>query len=415
MIFEERVANILQPFFLSIRQNDQLYFLIYIFAAEMITMQPSAEFAKAILLLEDGTYYEGKAAGKTGTATGEICFNTGMTGYQEVFTDPSYYGQILVTTHVHIGNYGVQSDEVESNHMQINALVCKSFIDEYSRPVADKSIQAYFEDQDRICIYGIDTRSLVKHIRSKGAMNAIISNEDTDIESLKAKLKAVPSMEGLELASRVSTRVSYEVGDSSSKYRISALDFGIKTNIIRCLVERGCHVKVFPAKSTMEELLAFSPHGVFLSNGPGDPASMTYAIETIEKVVSADIPVFGICLGHQLLALSQGVKTHKMHHGHRGMNHAVLNTVTGKCEITTQNHGFGVSPEEIAKHADKLEVTHVNLNDQTIEGFKVKGRPAFSVQYHPESSPGPHDSRYLFDQYLSVITEHQKALSFQLN
>lgn len=378
-------------------------------------MPAPADIGKAVLLLEDGTFYEGKAAGKPGTATGEICFNTGMTGYQEIFTDPSYYGQILVTTHVHIGNYGVQGDEVESNHMQIDALVCKSFIDEFSRPLADKSIQAYFEDQDRLCIYGVDTRAIVKHIRSKGAMNAIISSEDTDIESLKAKLKKVPSMEGLELASIVSTRLPYEVGAENTEYRISALDFGIKTNILRCLTERGCHVKVFPAKSTLEDLMSFAPHGVFLSNGPGDPASMGYAIETIEKVVEADIPVFGICLGHQLLALSQGIKTYKMHHGHRGMNHPVLNVLTGKCEITTQNHGFGVSPEEIAKHADKVEVTHINLNDQTIEGLKVRAKPAFSVQYHPESSPGPHDSRYLFDHYLSVINEHQKALSFQMS
>lgn len=378
-------------------------------------MPAPADFGKAVLLLEDGTFYEGKAAGKPGTATGEICFNTGMTGYQEIFTDPSYYGQILVTTHVHIGNYGVQADEVESNHMQIDALVCKSFIDEFSRPIADKSIQAYFEEQDRLCIYGVDTRSLVKHIRSKGAMNAIISSEDTDIESLKEKLKKVPSMEGLELASIVSTRLPYEVGVENTEYRISALDFGIKTNILRCLTERGCHVKVFPAKSTLEDLMSFAPHGVFLSNGPGDPASMGYAIETIEKVVDADIPVFGICLGHQLLALSQGIKTYKMHHGHRGMNHPVLNVITGKCEITTQNHGFGVSPEEIARYADKVEVTHINLNDQTIEGLKVRSKPAFSVQYHPESSPGPHDSRYLFDHYLSVINEHQKALSFQMS
>lgn len=378
-------------------------------------MQLGSGFEKAILLLEDGTYFIGKAAGKTGTATGEICFTTGMTGYQEVFTDPSYYGQILVTTHVHIGNYGIQSDEVESNHMQINALVCRSFVDEFSRPLADKSIQAYFEDQERLCIYGIDTRSIVKHIRSKGAMNAIISNEDTNIESLKAKLKKVPSMEGLELASVVSTRVPYEVGENNTGFRISALDFGIKTNILRCFTERGCHVKVFPAKSTMEDLLSFNPDGIFLSNGPGDPASMSYAVETIEKIVNADIPVFGICLGHQLLALSQGLSTYKMHHGHRGINHPVLNVVSGKCEITTQNHGFGVSPEEITRHAEQVAATHINLNDQTIEGMRVIGKPAFSVQYHPESSPGPHDSRYLFDHYLNVITEHQKVTSLQLN
>jgi len=356
---------------------------------------------KAILLLQDGTYFEGKAAGKPGTATGEICFNTGMTGYQEIFTDPSYYGQILVTTHVHIGNYGTKKEEVESNHMQINALVCKTFIDEYSRPLADKSIQAYFEDQDRLCIFGIDTRSIVKHIRSKGAMNAIISSEDTDIDSLKRKLKEVPSMDGLELASVVSTKTAYEVGNANAKYRVSALDYGIKSNILNCLVERDCFVKVFPAKSSYEEVMSFKPHGVFLSNGPGDPAPMTYTHGMIEKVVDSGMPVFGICLGHQLLALSQGIHTYKMHHGHRGINHPVLNIITGRCEITSQNHGFGVSPEAINEAKDRVEITHFNLNDQTIEGLRVKNKPSFSVQYHPESSPGPHDSRYLFDEFIS--------------
>ncbi len=366
-------------------------------------MPSASEPATAILLLEDGMYFEGKAAGKPGTATGEICFNTGMTGYQEIFTDPSYFGQILVTTHVHIGNYGIKDGEVESNHMQINALVCKRFVDEYSRTLADQSIQAYFENQDRLCIHSIDTRSIVRHIRSKGAMNAILSSEETDINVLKRKLSEVPSMEGLELASLVSTKSAYEVGDPNAKIRISALDFGIKSNILRCFVDRGCRVKVFPAKSSYEDLFSFEPHGIFLSNGPGDPATMTYAIQTITKIVNSNTPVFGICLGHQLLALSQGIPTYKMHHGHRGINHPVLNRITGLCEITTQNHGFGVSPSEIAKYTDKVEVTHVNLNDQTIEGLSVKGKPAFSVQYHPESSPGPHDSRYLFDQYLALI------------
>lgn len=366
-------------------------------------MQSDSGSPRAILLLEDGMYFEGKAAGKPGTATGEICFNTGMTGYQEIFTDPSYYGQILVTTHVHIGNYGTRSDEVESNHVQINALVCKSFVDEYSRIMADHSIQSYFENQDRVCIYGIDTRSIVRHIRSKGAMNAIISSEELDVEVLKRKLKDVPSMKGLELASRVSTATPYEVGDPKAKYRISALDYGIKSNILKCLTDRNCRVKVFPAKSDYKEILSFSPHGIFLSNGPGDPAAMTYALDTIERAVNSNVPVFGICLGHQLLALSQGISTYKMHNGHRGINHPVLNKTTGLCEVTCQNHGFGVSPEDISKHSNKVEVTHINLNDQTIEGLKIKGVPAFSVQYHPESSPGPHDSRYLFDQYLGMI------------
>lgn len=359
--------------------------------------------SKAILLLEDGTYYEGHAAGKPGTATGEICFNTGMTGYQEIFTDPSYYGQILVTTHVHIGNYGTKQEEVESGHMQINALVCKTFIDDYSRQLADHSIQAYFEDQDRLCIYGVDTRSIVKHIRNKGAMNAIISSEDLDLDSLRRKLRDVPSMDGLELSSHVTTKTPYEAGDSNAKYRIAALDYGIKTNILRCLTDRGCYVKVFPATASYDEIMAFAPDGVFLSNGPGDPAAMTYTHNMIDEVVQSNTPVFGICLGHQLLALSQGISTYKMHHGHRGINHPVLNVLSGQCEITSQNHGFGVSPEAIRQHEDKIEVTHVNLNDQTIEGLRIKGKPAFSVQFHPESSPGPHDSRYLFDEFVAAM------------
>ena len=360
---------------------------------------------KAILLLEDGTFFEGKAAGRPGTATGEICFNTGMTGYQEIFTDPSYAGQILVTTHVHIGNYGIRNEEVESRRVQISALICKSFVDDYSRIMADKSIQQYFEEQQRLCIYGVDTRAIVRHIRSKGAMNAIISSEVTDLNELKKMLKAVPSMEGLELSSMVTTEQPYMVGDATAKYRVSAIDYGIKTNILNCLTARGCQVKVFPARSTYEELMSYNPHGVFLSNGPGDPASMPYTHGVIEKVVASDMPVFGICLGHQLLALSQGVSTYKMHHGHRGINHPVINVATGRAEITSQNHGFGVSPEAIAKKKDVIEVTHVNLNDQTIEGLRIKGKPAFSVQYHPESSPGPHDSRYLFDTFVDLMSK----------
>jgi len=368
-----------------------------------MSSDPTAQ--KAILLLEDGTYFEGKVAGKPGTATGEICFNTGMTGYQEIFTDPSYFGQILVTTHVHIGNYGIKNEEVESRHIQINALVCKTFVDEYSRPLADKTIQAYFEEQERLCIYGVDTRAIVRHIRSKGAMNAIISSEETDISVLKKKLAQVPSMDGLELSSVVSTDQPYEVGSPNAKYRVSALDYGIKTNILKCLTERGCFVKVFPAKASYEEVMSFAPDGVFLSNGPGDPSVMTYTHDMIEKVVKSNLPVFGICLGHQLLALSQGISTYKMHHGHRGINHPVLNVLTGKAEITSQNHGFGVSPEAIEKQKSTIEVTHVNLNDQTVEGLRIKGKPAFSVQYHPESSPGPHDSRYLFDDFIAMMSQ----------
>lgn len=358
---------------------------------------------KAILLLEDGTYFEGRAAGRLGTATGEICFNTGMTGYQEIFTDPSYFGQVLVATHVHIGNYGIKHDEVESCHIQINALVCRSFVDEYSRPMADQSIQAYFEQQERLVIFGVDTRAIVKHIRSRGAMNAILSSEDLDVRSLAQKLRDVPSMAGLELASQVTTKEVYDVGDKDGRWRVSAIDYGMKTNIVRCLVERGCRVRVFPAKASYEEVMAWQPHGLFLSNGPGDPSAMTYTHGVIDKVVKQGLPVFGICLGHQLLALSQGIPTYKMHHGHRGINHPVINTETGRAEITSQNHGFGVSPESLADRTDDVTVTHRNLNDGTVEGLRLKHYPAFSVQFHPESSPGPHDSRYLFDQFIDLM------------
>jgi carbamoyl-phosphate synthase small subunit len=358
---------------------------------------------KAILLLEDGTYFEGFAAGLPGTATGEICFNTGMTGYQEIFTDPSYFGQILVSTHVHIGNYGAKDSEVESNQMQINALICKSFVDEYSRALADQSIQAFFEQQKRLCIYGVDTRAIVRHIRSKGAMNAIISSEEFNLDVLKQQLAEVPSMDGLELSSKVSTKEPYEVGAQDAAIRVSALDYGIKTNILNCLIERGCKVKVFPATASYEEVMSYEPHGIFLSNGPGDPSAMTYTHEVVRKLVDEGHPMFGICLGHQVLALSQGITTYKMHHGHRGINHPVLNKLTGKAEITSQNHGFGVNEASIKKQEDHIQVTHVNLNDQTIEGLRIKGKPAFSVQYHPEASPGPHDSRYLFDDFVRLM------------
>lgn len=361
------------------------------------------EVKKAILLLQDGTVFEGRAGGKIGTTVGEICFNTGMTGYQEIFTDPSYYGQILVATNAHIGNYGTKSVEVESDHIQIAGFVCKNFTNAYSRELADKSLQEYFEDNELVCIHGVDTRAIVRHIRDKGAMNAIISSEYDDITKLKSILDEAPSMEGLELASKVSTEEPRYYGDPNAEYRIAALDFGIKHNIIRCMVDRGCYVGVFPARTPYSALQSFEPDGYFLSNGPGDPAAMDYAVETTKDILMYDKPLFGICLGHQLLALAVGIPTYKMHHGHRGINHPVKNVISGLCEITSQNHGFGVAPEAIHKFEDKVEVTHINLNDQTVEGIKVRNKKAFSVQYHPESSPGPHDSRYLFDEFISVI------------
>ncbi len=362
----------------------------------------------ALLMLEDGTLLKGSAAGIKGTATGEICFNTGMTGYQEVFTDPSYYGQILVTTNAHIGNYGTKDADTESDHVQISGLVCKNFTNEYSRPMADADIQTYFESEKIVAIYNVDTRALVRHIRSKGAMNCIISNEIDDPARLKEELDKVPSMAGLELASKVSTKEIYTLGDDQSDISIAVLDFGTKKNILGCMVERGAKLTVFPATTSASDILDREFDGYFLSNGPGDPAAMPYAIETIKELLKANKPVFGICLGHQLLAQAQDIPTYKMHHGHRGINHPVKNLVTGKCEITSQNHGFGVDPAAIESAADRVDITHINLNDDTIEGIKVKGMPVFSVQYHPEASPGPHDSRYLFDQFLDLIKSEKK-------
>lgn len=359
----------------------------------------------AILVLEDGNVFFGKAFGKIGTTSGELCFNTGMTGYQEVFTDPSYYGQVIIMNNVHVGNYGTYAKDVESKSVKIRGLIGRNLEEKYSRYFADKSLQQYLEEQNIVAIEDVDTRALVAHVRTKGAMNCIISSEISDVEQLKTELAKVPSMAGLELASIVSTREPYTLGDENSPIRIAVLDFGTKEHILQCMVERGAYVKVFPAKTGIEELKAFNPKGYFISNGPGDPASMDYAIKTVKEVLKENKPTFGICLGHQLLALANDIPTFKMHHGHRGLNHPVKNLVTGYCEITTQNHGFGVDPDSVRKTAN-VEITHVNLNDASIEGIRLKDRPAFSVQYHPESTPGPHDSRYLFDDFISMIKNH---------
>ncbi|MET0462520.1 MAG: glutamine-hydrolyzing carbamoyl-phosphate synthase small subunit [Chitinophagaceae bacterium] len=356
----------------------------------------------AILVLADGTVAHGKAFGAIGTTTGEICFNTGMTGYQEVFTDPSYYGQILIMNSVHVGNYGVKDADIESDGVKIRGLIGRNLEETYSRKLANGSLEDYLKANNIVSIEGVDTRSLVAHVRTKGAMNCIISSETTDVEELKKKLAATPDMDGLELASVVSTKQPYEMGDKNSPVRIAVMDYGVKQHILHCMVDRGAYVKVFPAKTDLKEVNEFNPNGYFISNGPGDPSAMDYAITTVKDILKEEKPVFGICLGHQLLALANGIPTFKMHHGHRGLNHPVKNLVTGRSEITTQNHGFGVDPEAVKK-ADHIEITHVNLNDQSIEGIRVKGKPAFSVQYHPESTPGPHDSRYLFDEFIDMI------------
>ncbi len=364
----------------------------------------------AILLLEDGTVFHGRAAGAIGTTTGEICFNTGMSGYQEIFTDPSYFGQILVATNVHIGNYGIKNDEVESESIKISGLVCKKFSDVYSRPQADKSIKEYFIEEKIVGICEVDTRAIVRHIRSKGAMNAIISSDNLDIDSLKEQLKKVPSMAGLELSSKVSTKTAYTAGNSDSEYKVAIFDTGLKKNIVRCLVERGCHVKVFPLKTSAAEMLAWEPNGFLISNGPGDPAAMPDEVETVKQIIDSGIPSFGICLGQQLIAQAFGISTYKMFNGHRGINHPVKNIITGKSEITSQNHGFSVKEEDVAKNPD-IEITHINLNDNTIEGMRHKVKKVFCVQYHPEASPGPQDARYLFDDFVTMMASVKKPVS----
>ncbi len=358
---------------------------------------------RALLLLEDGTIFYGKSVSdKEHTAFGEICFNTGMTGYQEIFTDPSYFGQIMVLTNAHIGNYGAANDEVESENIKIAGLVCKNFSYTYSRPHADESLEQFLERNETFAISDVDTRALVSHIREHGAQNAVISTRVDEVEALKEALSAVPSMAGLELSSKVSTKEPYFFGEPDAPYKVAVLDIGVKKNILRCLAERGAYLKVFPYDASFDEMSEWNPDGYFLSNGPGDPEPLFDAIATTQKILESEKPLFGICLGHQVLALANGVSTFKMHNGHRGINHPVLNLITQRGEITSQNHGFAVSKEEVEAH-DDLEITHSHLNDQTVAGIRVKSKPAFSVQYHPEASPGPHDSRYLFDEFITSL------------
>ena len=356
----------------------------------------------AVLLLSDGTIFHGKSIGISGTTFGEVCFNTGMTGYQEIFTDPSYFGQIMVATSPHIGNYGVNDKDVESNGVKISGLVCKNFSFNYSRQDSSGSLEDYFSKENLICISDVDTRALVSYIRDNGAMNAAICTDGTSIEDLKLALANVPDMKGLELASKVSTKEPYFFGNVDATYKVSVLDLGIKTNILRNLAKRDCYIKVFPFDSTYEDMASFNPDGYFLSNGPGDPEPLDSAIQVAKDILSNNKPLFGICLGHQIIGLANGISTYKMFNGHRGINHPVKNIVTGKGEITSQNHGFAVNKEELEAN-DAMEITHVHLNDGTVAGMRVKDKNCFSVQYHPEASPGPHDSSYLFDQFIQNI------------
>lgn len=363
---------------------------------------------KAVLMLKDGTRFEGRAFGAPGTTVGEICFNTGMTGYQEIITDPSYTGQVMVMAAAHIGNYGVKEaerpgdGESEGPRVSIAGLVVKKFSGVWSRTAATGSLEGMLMKAGIPGISDVDTRKLVRHIRDHGAQNAIIDTTGLDDAALRARLSAAPDMAGLELASGVSATEPRDEGDAGASFRVALLDFGIKLNTIRHLVQRGCLVRVFPMDTPVKRMLEWGPHGFMLGNGPGDPAAMPASVALVKEVVDTGLPVFGICMGHQLLAQSQGVRTRKMHHGHRGINHPVRNLITGKDEVTSQNHGFEVDPEQAAANP-AIEVTHLHLNDGSVAGIRLKGRPVFSVQHHPEAGPGPFDALYLFDDFIRYM------------
>ena len=357
----------------------------------------------AILALSDGTVVRGRAIGITGTTGGELCFNTSMTGYQEIFTDPSYYGQLMMMTYPHIGNYGTMSRDDEARRVMIAGLIVRSFSDDYSNPMADGSLQDYLKRNNVVGISGVDTRMLVRHIRTKGVMNAVISSEITDEKKLVEKAKEWDNMVGLELATKV-TRKEAQTITSEGPYRIAMMDYGVKQNIINNFVNRGCTLRIFPAETPANEVMEWEADGYFFSNGPGDPnASSSYGLPVVEAAKKSGKPLFGICLGHQLMALSEGIEVKKMFVGHRGANQPVMNLESGLVEISTQNHGFAVDEKKLDE--SKVDVTHINLNDRTIEGLRFKNFPGMSVQYHPEASPGPHDSSYLFDNFMDMVKE----------
>ena len=357
----------------------------------------------ALILLADGTVFHGKAVGgKEGTSFGEVCFNTGMTGYQEIFTDPSYFGQLMVTTNAHIGNYGATELDTESDSVKISGLICKNFSYTYSRDLAEESLEDFLNKSNLFAISDVDTRALVSYIRDHGAMNAVITTDVDNLDQIAKELEAFPSMKGLELASKVSTKEPYYFGEEDASIKIAALDIGIKKNILRNFAQRGAYVKVFPYNTLFSEMEAFTPDAYFISNGPGDPEPLSESIECARGMINSGKPTFGICLGHQVIALANGVSTYKMHNGHRGINHPVKNLATGKGEITSQNHGFAVNRDEVEAHQE-LELTHIHLNDNTVMGIKMKNKAVFSVQYHPEASPGPNDATYLFDDFFKLM------------
>jgi len=363
---------------------------------------------KAILALEDGSVFEGRSVGASGESTGELVFNTSMTGYQEILTDPSYAGQIVTMTYVHIGNYGVNEDDVESRQPFVRGFVMRECCFEPSNHRATMSLPDYLKKNNIVAIDGVDTRRITKLLRVKGAMRAVISTTDLNKDSLVKKAQEAAPMSGSDFVKEVSATEGYEWEDPTEiRYRVVALDFGVKHNILRILREHGCDVTVLPATATAEEILAANPDGIFLSNGPGDPSALPYLYPTIQQIFESRKPVFGICLGHQVIAHALGGQTFKLKFGHRGGNQPVMNCDTGKVEITAQNHGFAVDPESLDQ--SKVRITHLHLNDKTCSGLEHKELPIFSVQYHPEASPGPHDSHYLFEKFTKLMDAAKTA------
>ncbi len=371
---------------------------------------------QAILALEDGTVFEGKSFGAPKDRVGEVVFNTAITGYQEIFTDPSYSGQIVVLTNPQIGNYGANEYDQEAGRPYIEGLVVREFSPIASNWRSEENAEKFLAEKGIPVAAGIDTRALVRHLRTRGVMRGVLSVEGSDPKTLVERARQSPSMSGLDLATRVSTAASYQWDQpvlpcSPSEpsaaavepwCHVVAYDFGIKRNILRRLVQVGARVTVVPAQATAEDVLSLNPDGVFLSNGPGDPEPLRFQAQQVRKLIGK-IPIFGICLGHQILGLALGGKTYKLKFGHRGANHPVLNQVTNKVEITSHNHGFAVDPDSL--NQNDVELTHINLNDQTLEGFRHRNEPVFCVQYHPEASPGPHDSHYLFDDFMTLIKD----------
>lgn len=367
--------------------------------------QPGDKLApKCLLILEDGLHFEGTGFGAPGTTTGELVFNTSQTGYQEILTDPSYAGQVITMTYPEIGNYGTNKEDLESSKIYAQGLVVRHLSRVYSNWRATASLADFLNEHGILGISGVDTRAITKHIRDSGAMRCAISTEILDPEELLKVALAAPEMSGANLTDIVTTRQIYQMGNGD--YHVAVLDFGAKQNILRSLVANNMRLTVFPAGTAAKDILATAPDGIFLSNGPGDPAACTGILEQLPTLINTNLPIFGICLGHQLLALSLGASTYKLKFGHRGGNHPVKDITTGKIEITCQNHGFAVEADSMP--AD-LELTHLNLNDRSVEGFQHKDKPIFCVQYHPEASPGPHDSSYLFERFANLIKESTGA------